>query len=117
AAQLHDGDACAVCGSTEHPQPARAARVVTPEEIGAAEQAASAMASEYERAAQARAEATSRLDVVRAEIAQLLDEHMTEDPEGPAAPDAAAAVDDETVSAREVVQHAALTQEQADLSR
>src|SRR5690606_12206433 len=24
AAQLHDGDACAVCGSTEHPQPARA---------------------------------------------------------------------------------------------
>ncbi|KRE37017.1 hypothetical protein ASG73_11945 [Janibacter sp. Soil728] len=116
ATQLHDGDACAVCGSTEHPLPAQAARVVTPEEITAAEHAATAQAHQHDRAAQVRAEATSRLDVVRAEIAQLLEQRTATDPEG-AAPDGSAPDVDETVAAREEVQRAALTQEHADLTR
>lgn len=117
AAQLHDGDACSVCGSTTHPQPAQAARVVTPEEIRTAEQSVATAAQDHERAAQVRAAATSRLDVLRAEIAQLLDEGTGEELEGTTADGSASVADDETVSGDESARHAALTQQHDDLSR
>nr|WP_257910782.1 hypothetical protein [Janibacter limosus] len=124
AAQLHDGDACSVCGSTTHPVPAQTARVVTPEEIATAEQSVATVARDHERAAQVRAAATSRLDVLRAEIAQLLDEGTGDNLRGLAAngsasvtDDETVSADDETVSADESARHAALTQQHDDLSR
>lgn len=102
AAQLREGNSCAVCGSTRHPKPARAARVVTAEEIEAAERASTRAVAEHEQAAQTRSTIASRLEVVRAEIAQHLDDSPAEDADR-----------DE---ADEVELHDTLSRERADLA-
>ncbi|MGE9784167.1 AAA family ATPase [Janibacter sp. G368] len=71
AGLLSDGDPCAVCGSTEHPRLAEAARVVRPEDIDAARAAATRAEQVHEAARQARDAVTSRLEVARAELARL----------------------------------------------
>lgn len=71
AGLLSDGDPCAVCGSTEHPRPAEAARVVRPEDIDAARAAATRAEQVHEAARQARDAVASRLEVARAEVARL----------------------------------------------
>lgn len=68
---LSDGDPCAVCGSTEHPRLAEAARVVRPEDIDAARTAATRAEQVHEAARQARDAVASRLEVARAEVARL----------------------------------------------
>ena len=71
AGLLSDGDPCAVCGSTEHPRLAEAARVVRPADIDAARAAATRAEQVHEAARQARDAVASRLEVARAEVARL----------------------------------------------
>lgn len=71
AGLLSEGDPCSVCGSTEHPRPARSARVVTPEDIDAARAVADDAERVHEAARQARADEASRLEVARAEVLRL----------------------------------------------
>lgn len=75
ARQLVPGEACAVCGSSDHPAPARAARLVTTEQIDLARDALDAATRRHEEADRAREEAASRLEVARSTVAEL-------DPEG-----------------------------------
>lgn len=119
AAQLRDGQGCMVCGSTEHPSPAQAARVVTPEEIDMAQQESTAADVEHERAAQTRAEIASRLEVVRAEIVQHLGEHTTGGSTGEDLTEQTPATEHTCVTGHdessEADLHDALTRERAEL--
>lgn len=71
AAQLVDGDACAVCGSLEHPDPARAGQQVTPEQIRAAREEAEAAEGALEQARAADEATLSRLELARARVIDL----------------------------------------------
>lgn len=107
AGLLSDGDPCAVCGSTEHPRLAEAARVVRPADIDAARAAATRAEQVHEAARQARDAVASRLEVARAEVARLAgaDESGTTD----------ASADPFEVSAAEVRAREQLAQDVARL--
>ena len=71
AARLHDGDACPVCGSIEHPAPATTAAPVTADDVGHAEERWQAAA----RRASAVAESVAGLTAAMAQRErQLADE-------------------------------------------
>jgi exonuclease SbcC len=82
AAQLHDGDACPVCGSAEHPSPATTADTVTADEVEAAEQtwqtAAAQAASHAERVAAIAASLRARAQSLAGDerTADQLDEEL-----------------------------------------
>ena len=71
AAQLVEGEACSVCGSSEHPAPAQEAHRVTSEEIDAARAEVTTAEVALEEARTRDEEATSHLEVVRARIGDL----------------------------------------------
>lgn len=79
AAQLRQGDPCAVCGSRAHPRPARAARVVTAQDVADAQEAQRVAEAEHERAKGERATRASRVDVTRAEIDELVGDGPEQD--------------------------------------
>lgn len=71
ASQLVAGEACSVCGAREHPDPASAARQVTPEEIDEARagaEAAEGVAADLRAADEAL---RARLEVTRAKVTEL----------------------------------------------
>lgn len=100
AAQLEDGRACTVCGATEHPSPAQAARVVTPDEIEAAELSAAAAERDHARAADERAALVARVEVQREGIDALVGRHHAD--EGTDLGDPAAEVRQHDTLSREV---------------
>lgn len=71
AAQLVAGQACAVCGSSDHPAPAAATHRVGAEEIERAREQVTTAESALERARAADERVSSRLEVVRAQLVQL----------------------------------------------
>ena len=71
AAQLVAGQACAVCGSPDHPAPAAATHRVGAEEIERAREQVTAAESALERARADDERVSSRLQVVRAQLVQL----------------------------------------------
>ncbi|WP_068324309.1 SbcC/MukB-like Walker B domain-containing protein, partial [Janibacter terrae] len=73
AGRLRAGEECAVCGSLEHPRPARSARLVTPEEIEVAQQVAERSRARLERVQSDRAELATRVEIVQAEVVELAD--------------------------------------------
>ena len=73
AGRLRAGEECAVCGSLEHPRPARSARVVTPEEIEVAQRVAELARARLERVQSDRAELATRVEIVQAEVVELAD--------------------------------------------
>lgn len=72
AAQLVDGAACAVCGSTEHPAPAPAGDQVTPEQTETAREEVAAAETTLERARTRDEAVASRLEVTRAKADDLV---------------------------------------------
>ncbi|WP_338747641.1 SMC family ATPase [Janibacter alittae] len=73
SAQLVDGAACAVCGSTEHPAPAPAGDQVTPEQIDAARERIVVTESRLEQSRTRDEAVASRLGVARAKAADLVE--------------------------------------------
>jgi exonuclease SbcC len=72
AGRLEDGSPCQVCGSVEHPGPARSAEdAVTEDEQSEASAALEARQSEYTEATTAVAQARERIDALRAAADQL----------------------------------------------
>lgn len=75
AVDLHDGDACPVCGALEHPHPAGAAEdAVSPEQVEAAEKDRQAADAAHARADQAHALAGQELARLREAAGDLTPE-------------------------------------------
>lgn len=78
AAQLRDGMPCSVCGATEHPRRAHTTRVVTGEEIDAAQAAAQAAETEHEQDAVERSATQSRVDLLEEAVTEQVARHLAE---------------------------------------
>ncbi|MEV8271883.1 SMC family ATPase [Microbacterium sp. NPDC077184] len=105
AAALAPGEPCDVCGSTEHPAPARHdGEPVTDDEMHAAERARDAAATAEQQAARHANEARDRVAAMRersgGETEEALTAALTEARAAAAAADAAAARRDELVARR-----------------
>lgn len=79
ASQLRDGEACSVCGSLEHPAPARAVGQVTPDQIEDARTAAADGDTALEEARTLDEASGARLEVARGRVADLESELATDE--------------------------------------
>ena len=75
AAELHDGDACAVCGSTSHPHPARTgADALTKGQVDDAEQLARAADRDRDATDDRRRDALHRVELLTERAGQVADD-------------------------------------------